>query len=96
MMRGLVYFGSFTAWYQDCDIVAIEQNLIQLGDTAALGCVLKLGHVLDDHIYKVVKPQQGAHDLLVVPHDYMDARTNTFVDELKWQQLRRIGECCIL
>ena len=40
------------------------------------------------HVYEVVKSEQGAHDLFVVAHDYVNSRTNALVYQLKRHQLR--------
>ena len=64
------------------DIVAIEQDLIELGDSSSLRRALVLGHVFQVHVDEVVEPEQRAHDLFVVLHDDVNARSNSFVHQL--------------
>lgn len=63
------------------DVIAIEQDLVQLCDASALGRGFELGHVLQDHVDKVVESEERAHDLLVVLHDNMDSRADGLVHQ---------------
>lgn len=53
------------ARHQHCDVVAVEQDLVQLGDALALGRDLDFLHILQHHVYVHIKPTQRANDLLV-------------------------------
>ena len=65
-----------------CDVVSVEQDLVQLGDPPALRCGLELCDVLEDHVDEVVEAQQSPHQLLVVLHDDVDAGPDRLVNEL--------------
>ena len=51
------------------DVVAVEQDGLQLGDPPALRRALVLGHVLQHHVDEVVEPAERPYDLLIVLHD---------------------------
>ena len=68
------------------DVVAVEEDLVELGDPPALWRGLVLGDVLEHHVYEVVEAEQGAHDLLVVLHDDVDARADRLVHQF-WREM---------
>lgn len=70
-----------STWYQHSDGIPVQQDLIQLGDASAFRSVLVLGHIFQEHIDKVVEAEQSSDDFLVVPQNYVDARTNAFVNQ---------------
>ena len=63
---------SFPARHQHGDVVPIQQDLIQPGHSPTLAGALVLHHVIQHHVDKIVKAQQGAHYLLVILHDDVD------------------------
>ena len=63
------------------DVVAVEEDLVELGDPPSLGRGLVLGDVLEHHVDEVVEAEEGAHDLLVVLHDDVDARADRLVHQ---------------
>ena len=64
------------------DVVSVEEDLVELGDPPSLGRGLVLGDVLEHHVDEVVEAEEGAHDLLVVLHDDVDARPDRLVHQL--------------
>ena len=48
-----------------CDVVPVEQNLVQLCDPPPLGRGLVLGHVLQVHVDKVVEAKEGSNLKLI-------------------------------
>ena len=68
------------------DVVAVEEDLVELGDPPALWRGLVLGDVLEHHVDKVVEAEQGAHDLLVVLHYDVDARADRLVHQF-WREV---------
>ena len=63
------------------DVVAVEQDRLQLGDPPALWRALVLRHVLQHHVHEVVEPAECANNLLVVLHDDVKAGANTLVHQ---------------
>ena len=88
--------GAFAAWHKHGDVVAIEQDLVEFGDTATFARILELGHVLQDHVHKVVESQERAHDLLVIAHDDVDTGAYALIDQFKRKQLGRIDQRGVL
>lgn len=37
------------------NIVAIEKDLVELGDPFAFRCVLNFGHIFEKHVHKIIK-----------------------------------------
>ena len=74
-----------------CDVVAVEQDLVQLCDPPPLGRGLILGYVLQVHVDKVVKAEERPHQLLVVLHDDVDSGADGLVHELQGEQAGGIG-----
>ena len=65
-----------------CDVVSVEQDLVQLCDPPPLRRGLELGDVLQDHVDEVVEAQEGPDQLLVVLHHDVDAGANGLVNKL--------------
>lgn len=74
--------GNIAARHQHCDCVAVQQDLIQFRDASAFWRVFVLGHILQQHVHKVIEAEQRSDDLLVVPQNDVNSRSDAFVHEL--------------
>jgi hypothetical protein len=61
--------GAGSSGHEQRDVVAVEQNLIELRDALALRRDLVLGHVLEHHVDVVIEAAQRADQLLVAAHN---------------------------
>lgn len=61
--------------------IPIQQDLIQFRNASSFRSVFVFGHVLQQHIHKVIEAEQRPDDFLVVPEDDVNARSNAFVDQ---------------
>ena len=68
------------------DVVAVEEDLVELGDPPALRRGLVLGDVLQHHVDEVVEAEEAAYDLLVVLHYDVDPRADRLVDQF-WKSV---------
>lgn len=92
----LVDSWSFATRNQHRNVIAVKQDLIELRDAAAFGGLLELSNVFEDHVDEVVETEKCSDDLFVVSHDYVNARADTFVDQLEREQLRRVYDLGVL
>ena len=63
------------------NVAPVQNYLIEFRDAASIGRVLVLRHVFENHVHVVVETQEGPDELFIVFHDYVDARSDTFIDE---------------
>ena len=68
---------------QHGDVVPIQQNLVQLGDSPALTGHLVLGHVLQHHVDEVVKAEQSADHLLIILHYNVHSGADGFINKFQ-------------
>lgn len=65
--------GKYRSTIHHGDVVPIEKDLVEFGNTASFRCRLKLHDILEDHVDEIVETKQRAYDLLVILHDDVDA-----------------------
>lgn len=92
----LVDSRSFATRNQHSNVIAVEQDLIELRDATAFGGLLELSDVFEDHVDEIVEAEKSSDDLFVVAHDYVNARADTLVDQLEREQLRRVHDLGVL
>merc|ERR1719474_302710 len=77
---------SLSTRHKHSDIVPIQQDLVQPGHPAALAGALVLHHIVQHHVDEVIEAKQGAHNLLVVLHDYVYPGADGLVHQFKGQK----------
>ena len=93
-MHSATLFGNNDAditWYQNSNIVPIEQDLLHVGDALALRRVLILRHIFEHHIDKDVKAAKRSHELLLSLHNDPDLGTDASVDQLAGHEMAWIA-----
>lgn len=63
-------------------MIAVQKDLVELGDSPSLGGGLVLRHVLQHHVHEVIEAEQCSDDLLVALHDDVDAGADALVYQL--------------
>lgn len=63
-------------------MIAVEQDLVELGNPPSLRGGLILGHILQHHVHEVIEAEQRPNDLLVALHDDVNAGADALVHQL--------------
>lgn len=63
------------------DVVAVQQNLIEFGDSLSFRRVLHLGDVFQQHVDEVIEAEQCSGHLFVVLHENVDAGADALINK---------------
>lgn len=76
---------------QHRDVVSVEEDLVEFGDSLAFRSVLDLCDVFQKHVDEIIESKERSSHLLVVLHEDVNARSDALVDEF-WGERRVFGK----